>query len=162
MFVFSFLCNLTDMFLWLKWMYCIDIIPIGVLKGNIHVLALTTNPLCRPSLMPAWLQNEIKHYCHELVKALMRILLAVCVIYVSWVLANMITMSSYCFWKCDRNPRCRCLYNYLSEILGKLWHTYLHQLLGVNEVSAELDTAIYDEVEALISRSHNHNVSAIS
>ncbi len=59
MFVFSFLCNLTDMFLWLKWMYCIDIIPIGLLKGNIQVqalpLTLYVGPLwCPPDCKMKW------------------------------------------------------------------------------------------------------------
>ncbi len=81
----------------------------------------------------------------------MRIILAVCLIYVSWVLVNMMTEASYYFLKCDRNSGCQCLYNCLPEVLGRLLPTYLHPLLRADEVSAELDTAIYDEGEVLIS-----------
>ncbi len=81
----------------------------------------------------------------------MRILLAVCLIYVSWVLVNMMTEASYYFSKCNRNSGCGCLYNCLLEVLGRLLSTYLHPLMRANKVSAELDTAIYDEGDALIS-----------
>ncbi len=99
------------------------------------------------TFMPTWLQNENL----KLVTALMRILLAACLIYVSWVLVNMMTKASYYFSKCDRNSGCGCLYNCLPEVLGRLLPTYLHPLLRADEVSAELDTDIYNEGEVLIS-----------
>lgn len=45
---------------------------------------------------------------------------------VSWMLANMMTVSSSCFWKCNWIAGCRFLYNCLPKILSEVLDTYTH------------------------------------
>ncbi len=68
------------------------------------------------------------------------------------MLANIMTESSWCFWKCDRKSGPPgCLYNDFPEILGKLLY-YLHLPSGANDLSGEswqLITSIHDEGDGL-------------
>jgi hypothetical protein len=48
-----------------------------------------------------------KAYPHKLVAGWMTILLTFLISYVSWMLANIMTETSCCFQRCDRNSRCR-------------------------------------------------------
>ncbi len=66
--------------------------------------------------------------------------------------AKIVTKSSHCFQKCNRNSGCRFLYNGLPEILGRVLYACQHALLGADDVSGEpwqLVIAIHDECDGL-------------
>ncbi len=97
-------------------MFCIQVVTSGVLKRYVQGVGGPNDypiywPLCLSGIdaciyrdMLKWNKNS---FLQKLVAAWMRILLTFLISNVSWVLANITSESSHCFWKGNRNSGCR-------------------------------------------------------
>lgn len=134
-----------------RWLHVLKIIffqVIVTISCQCRVLFqwITVSSFCLYSILPMKLTSQ--PYC-----SLNEVTIELLTNSVSWMLANMMTVSSSFFWKCNWIAGCRFLYNCLPKFLSEVLDTYTHLppwelMKSVGVMAAK--SAHHDEGDGLI------------